>query len=151
MKIDAARLDFLKKDAVQGFPAYLGLAPVSLRPGEFVTRLKLEKRHSQQDGFAHAGLIATMADHTAGYAAFSLIGEHQRVLTIEFKINYLEPAFGGSLECRGWVLKPGKRIMFTEAEVYDLRGRKKFLVARAMHTMAIVPDEKVTGRTASGK
>jgi uncharacterized protein (TIGR00369 family) len=146
MKIDTERLEFLKRDALQGFPEYIGLVPVSLKPGEFVTRLQLEKRHFQQDGFAHAGLIATMADHTAGYAAFSLIGEKERVLTIEFKINYLKPASGDYLECRGWVLKPGRSIMFTEAEVYDVRGKDRTLAARAMHTMAIVPGEKVKSK-----
>jgi uncharacterized protein (TIGR00369 family) len=145
MKTENDRLEFLKKDAVQGFTKFIGMRTLSLKPGEFKTRVKLEQHHYQQDGFAHAGIIATMADHTAGYAAFSLINGKQRVLTIEFKINYFRPASGDHLECRGWVTKPGKQIMFTEAEVYDVVGRQKALVAKAMHTMAIVPVEKVVG------
>ena len=148
MKIDKARLEFLKKDAVQGFTKYLGLVPVSLEPGAFVTRLKLQKHHLQQDGFAHAGLIATMADHTAGYAGFSLVPESRRILTIEYKINYFQPASGEYLECHGRVTKPGKNILFTEAEVYSVSGKKKNLVARAMHTMASVPVDK-TARIAA--
>jgi uncharacterized protein (TIGR00369 family) len=143
MKIEKARLEFLKKDAVQGFTKYLGLVPVSLKPGAFVTRLKLQKRHCQQDGFAHAGLIATMADHTAGYASFSLIPESRRILTIEYKINYFQPASGEYLECYGHVTKPGNNILFTEAEVYSLSGKNRVLVARAMHTMASVPVAKI--------
>jgi len=150
MNIDKARLEYLKKDAIQGFTKYLGLKPVSLKPGAFVTRLKLEKRHCQQDGFAHAGLIATMADHTAGYASFSLVPETRRILTIEYKINYFQPADGEYLECRGHVTKPGNSILFTEAEVYSVSGKKKTLVAKAMHTMASVPVAKIV-RTASNK
>jgi len=142
--VKKARLEFLKKDAVQGFIKYIGLTAVSLEPGKFTTRLKLEKRHFQQDGFAHAGLIATMADHTAGYASYSLVPESQRILTIEYKINYLKPASGEFLECRAWVLKPGKQILFTEAEVYSVRGDAKTLVAKAMHTMASVPKGKLS-------
>ena len=144
MKADKARLEFLKKDAVQGFTRYLGLVPVSLVPGTFVTRLKLLKRHSQQDGFAHAGLVATIADHTAGYAAFSVVPEDRRILTIEYKINYFEPADGKYLECRGHVTKPGKNILFTEAEVYSVKGKTRKLVAKAMFTMASVPAGKVS-------
>jgi len=144
MKAAQARLEFLKKDAVQGFTRYLGLVPVSLEPGTFITRLKLLKRHSQQDGFAHAGLVATIADHTAGYAAFSVVPEDRRILTIEYKINYFEPADGEYLECRGHVTKPGKNILFTEAEVYSARGKTRKLVARAMFTMASVPVGKVS-------
>jgi len=147
MKVDKARLEFLKKDAVQGFTRYLGLIPVSLEPGAFVTRLKLQKRHLQQDGFAHAGLIATMADHTAGYASFSMVPENRRILTIEYKISYLQPASGEYLECHGHVTKPGNSILFTEAEVYSVSGKNKKLVAKAMHTMASVPVARIA-RTA---
>ena len=141
--VKKARLEFLKKDAVQGFIKYIGLTAVSLKPGKFTTRLKLEKRHFQQDGFAHAGLIATMADHTAGYASYSLVPESQRILTIEYKINYLKPASGEFLECRAWVLKPGKQILFTEAEVYAIKGDIKVMIAKAMHTMASIPKGKL--------
>jgi uncharacterized protein (TIGR00369 family) len=143
MNVAKARLEFLKKDAVQGFTKYLGLIPVSLERGTFVTKLKLLKRHCQQDGFAHAGLIATMADHTAGYASYSLVPENRRILTIEYKINYFQPASGEYLECRGHVTKPGKNILFTEAEVYSVNGNDKKLVAKAMHTMASVPAAKI--------
>jgi uncharacterized protein (TIGR00369 family) len=143
MKVQKARLEYLKKDAVQGFTKYLGLVPVSLEPGTFVTRLKLQKRHLQQDGFAHAGLIATMADHTAGYASFSLVPEGRRILTIEYKINYFQPAAGEFLECHGRVTKPGKNILFTEADVYSVSGKRKKLVAKAMHTMASVPVARI--------
>ena len=149
MKVEKARLEFLKKDAVQGFIEYIGLIPVSLKPGKCITRLKLKKEHFQQDGFAHAGLIATMADHTAGYASYSLVPESQRILTIEYKINYLQPATGEFLECRAWVLKPGKQILITEAEVYSVEGGVKTLVAKAMHTMASIPKDKVIHRKAN--
>ena len=143
MKADKTRLEFLKKDAVQGFTRTIGLIPVSLKPGEFVTRIKLEKRLCQQDGFAHAGLIASMADHTAGYASYTLIPEENRILTIGFNVTYLRPAAGDFLECKGWVLKPGKQILFTEAEVYSVKGKVKTLVARATHTMVSVPKNKI--------
>jgi len=147
MEVSKARLEYLKKDAVQGFTKYLGLVPVSLKPGDFVTRLKIEKRHLQQDGFAHAGLIATMADHTAGYASFSLVPESRRILTIEYKINYFQPAAGEYLECHGHVTKPGNNILFTEAEVFSVNGMNRKLVARAMHTMASVPIAKVARKS----
>jgi uncharacterized protein (TIGR00369 family) len=146
MKVDKSRLEFLKKDAVQGFTKTIGLTSVHLKPGEFVTRIKLVKRLCQQDGFAHAGVIAAMADHTAGYASYSLISKERRILTVEFKVNYLRPASGDFLECKAWVLKSGKQLLFTEAEVYSVKGTVKILIAKAMHTMASVPKEKIGAR-----
>jgi uncharacterized protein (TIGR00369 family) len=148
MGTEKNRLQFLKKDSVQGFTEYIGLIPVSLAPGEFTTQIKLREHHIQQDGFVHAGVIATMADHTAGYAAYSLVPESHRILTIEYKINYLQPAKGELLECNARVLRPGKQILITEAEVYSVDGEVKTLVAKAMHTMASVPKDKVARREA---
>jgi uncharacterized protein (TIGR00369 family) len=144
LKISKARLEFLKKDAVQGFTAHIGLVPVAMSAGRFVTRVRMCKDLAQQDGFAHAGLIATLADHTAGYAAYSITPPDRRILTVEFKINYLKPAAGEFVECRAKVIKPGKQILVTEAEVYAVTGRIKYMVAKALLTMAAVPNEKVT-------
>ena len=137
------RLDYLEKDAVQGFTVHLGLIPVLMEPGYFVTRVPIKKHHLQQDGFVHAGVIATMADHTAGYASYTLVAENLRILTIEYKITYLKPANGEFLECRAKVIKPGKRILIAESEVYEIKGKKENLIAKALLTMAAVPQEKI--------
>ncbi len=140
---DRERLDFLTKDAVQGFTEYCGLEVVSLEPGLFVTRIRLEEKHLQQDGFVHAGIIAMMADHTSGYASYSLVPADRRILTIEYKINFLKPAFGDCLECRGKVIKPGRQTLVCESEVYAVKGESRDLVAKALLTMAAVPEQKV--------
>jgi len=143
MALKKGRLDFLRRDAVQGFTEYLGLTPVSIQAGKFITRIKLLKHHLQQDGFVHAGLIATLADHTAGYASYTLVPSDRRILTIEYKINFLKPARGQDLECRARVLKPGKQILVAESEVFSIKGKKETLVAKALLTMASVPKDKL--------
>jgi len=137
------RLRFLAEDAVQGFTAYCGLRPVTIEPGRFVTRVLLREHHLQQDGIAHAGLIATLADHTAGYASYTLVPKNRRILTVEYKINFLAPARGEALECRARVIKPGRSLLVAESEVYALRGEDEILVAKALLTMAAVPVEKL--------
>ncbi len=83
------RIQFLKKDYSRGFIEDVGYRAVNYERGYLESRLKIFNRHRQQDLYIHAGVIATMADHTAGYAAFSLVPEDHRILTIEFKINFL--------------------------------------------------------------
>jgi len=51
------------------FIANLGIHLVSIAPGRCETTLDIEPRHLQQNGFVHAGVQSTMADHTAGAAA----------------------------------------------------------------------------------
>jgi acyl-coenzyme A thioesterase PaaI-like protein len=50
------------------------------------TSLIVHERLLQQHGFVHGGVIATLADHTAGGAARS-VSREKDVLTVEFKIT----------------------------------------------------------------
>ncbi len=116
----------------------LGLQLVDYGAGHCETRLELAQRHLQQDGVVHAGVQATIADHTAGSAAATLIGINQMVLTVEFKINLLRGAQGHSLHCKAAVLKAGSRLSVVESEVYCEKPGTVELVSKALVSLAIV-------------
>jgi uncharacterized protein (TIGR00369 family) len=141
--MDKERLEFLKKDYVQGFPAAIGFEVVEADYGRFESRLKFRPEHRQQDGFVHAGVIATMADHTAGYAAFTTVSETDRILTIEFKINFFKPAIGESIICRSQVVNNGKTIKVSESEIFSLSEGQEKHVAKAMVTLIAIPSSKI--------
>ena len=67
--MDINRIEFLRSDFVQGFPAYGGFIGDHISGGRFEPRRSVRSEHRQQDGFLHAGFIATIAAHSAGYAA----------------------------------------------------------------------------------
>ena len=136
------RFDFLKRDYIQGFPAYCGFEVDQAAYGRFEASLKIGPDHRQQDGFVHAGVIATMADHTAGYAAYTTVSEECRILTIEFKINYFRPATGEAVVCRSRVISNGKKIIVSESEVFSISGGREQLVSKAMVTLMAVPASK---------
>jgi uncharacterized protein (TIGR00369 family) len=117
----------------------LGLELESLGEGTCTTVLDLKERHLQQDGFVHAGVQATVADHTAGTAGATLIPAGRAVLSIEFKINLLRPARGERLVCRAKVLRAGKSVSVVESEVHSIDGGVERLVSKATVTLAIVP------------
>lgn len=120
------------------FVASLGIQLLSLGPGECETRLEIKPSHLQQDGFVHAGVQATMADHTAGGAAATLIGPGEIVLTAEFKINLLRAARGRTLRCRSKVLKPGSRLTVVESEIFCETEEDRKLVSKTTATIAVV-------------
>lgn len=138
------RIRFLKKDFSRGFIEDVGYQAIHYEPGYLESRLKIANRHRQQDHYIHAGVIATMADHTAGYAAFSLVPEDHRILTIEFKINFLRPAYGKALICRSKILREGGQILVGESEVFDQRrGGEEELIAKAMVTLRSIHQSKI--------
>lgn len=138
--MDEKRIAFLKNDYVQGFPAYCGFIVEKVEYGFFESRLTIRPEHKQQDGFVHAGVIATMADHTAGYSAYTIVPENKRILTIEFKINYFKAAKGNEIICKSRVLSGGKNIIVSESEIYVKSDKKEILVSKALVTLiAVLP------------
>lgn len=123
------------------FISDLGIELDSVGDGECVTTLDLEDRHLQQDGYVHAGVQATIADHTAGVAAATVLRERQVVLSVEFKLNLLRPARGKRLTCRAAVLKPGRRFSVVESEVFCVDGGDERLVSKMTSTVAYVEAE----------
>jgi uncharacterized protein (TIGR00369 family) len=105
------------------------------------TSLVVQERLLQQHGFIHGGVIATIADHTAGGAARSVSGDKD-VLTVEFKINYLRPAIGDRLRCTASVLRAGKTVIVAEALVYVGNAGKETLVAKLTETLFLADDPK---------
>ena len=120
------------------FVANLGIRLVSFGSGTCETKLDVEPRHLQQDGFVHAGVQATMADHTAGGAAATMIEPDHIVLTVEFKINLLRAAKGERLTCQAKVLKPGSRLIIVESEVQCVNDGTAILVSKTTASMAVV-------------
>ncbi len=137
------RFELLKKDYVQGFPAFCGFEVDKVEYGLFETRLQVRPEHTQQDSFVHAGVISTMADHTAGYAAFTTVSDQFRILTIEFKINFLNPAIGDTLLCRSKVLKEGRTIIIAESEIFSMEREQEKMISKAMVTLMAVPVENM--------
>src|SRR5690242_20106898 len=88
--------------------ATLGATLVAVTPGEVEIAMAYDPAFTQQHGFLHAGVIATVLDSACGYAAFTLMPEDAGVLSIEFKTNLLKPARGQRFRFVGHVLKPGR-------------------------------------------
>lgn len=116
----------------------VGIRLKDVGPGWCESELVVLPKHMQQNTYIHAGVQATMADHTAGAAAGTLIGQADTVLTVEFKINFLRPARGERLYCKAQVLKPGKLLTIAESEVYSLLQEQSKLVAKASVTLALL-------------
>ena len=135
MKID---LDTLRGFfASAPFIVDLGIVPTEVGDGRVTTEMALAPRHTQHMGLAHAGVMVTMADHTMGAAAQTMAPDGHWVLTAELKTSLLRPGRGDRLVCTGHVLKAGRAVSFTEAEVWAEHEGQRTLVMKASATMAI--------------
>jgi uncharacterized protein (TIGR00369 family) len=121
--------------------ALLGAQMTEVQAGMTAITLPFRDALTQQHGFVHAGIITAIADSACGYAALSLMPPDVGVLTIEFKVNLLNPAAGERFVARGRVAKPGRTIMVCTGEVVAERedGAQQ-TVALIQATMMVVRD-----------
>jgi uncharacterized protein (TIGR00369 family) len=101
----------------QGMMQPLGVRLLHVTPGTVTLALPYSERVTQQQGGFHGGAMGALADIAGGYAALTVAPEGMEVTTVEYKINFLAAFQGGELQATGRVVKGGKRIIVTTAEV----------------------------------
>ena len=105
--------------ARQAVMTTLGAALDAVDAGRVVIVMPHKPELTQQHGFLHAGIVATLLDSACGYAALSLMPADAAVLTIEFKVNLLAPARGPWLRCEGQVVKAGRTISVVDGRAWQ--------------------------------
>ncbi|MDP1654950.1 PaaI family thioesterase [Rhodoferax sp.] len=125
----------------QGMMRHLGARLLRVEQGLCELALPYsDKVTQQQDGF-HGGAMGALADIAGGYAGLTVAPEGMEVVTAEYKINFFNSFQGGELRATGRVLKAGRRIIVTAAEVVhiDADGQER---ACAMLQQTLVPVPK---------
>ena len=104
----------------QGMMQHLGVRLLRVAPGLCELALPHSERVTQQQGGFHGGAMGSLADIAGGYAAMTVVGLDSEVTTVEYKINFLAGFTSGELRAVGRVVKAGRRIIVTTAEVTHL-------------------------------
>lgn len=114
---------------------HLGFELDALDDGRSQLRLRFQQHLGNSRGEVHGGTVAAIIDAAMSQAVRSLVDMEIGVATMTMNLNYLAPA-KGEIICKGAVLKRGRSIMFTEAEVF---GEDGVLACRASATYRILP------------
>ena len=94
-----------------------------------------KKEFSQAINYMHGGMVATLLDTAGAYAALTLVGETEYIVTSELKINYIRPVISKKVFATGNVINKGKTIIVVEAELKDENDK---LLAKMMGSMFVV-------------
>ncbi len=116
----------------------LGVTIAGVAAGEVEFTMPYAAGLTQQHGFLHAGIVATVLDSACGYAAFTLMAPEAAVMTIEFKANFLAPAKGESFRFVGKTVKAGRTITVCDAQGFGRTGTHEKLIATMTATIMAV-------------
>jgi uncharacterized protein (TIGR00369 family) len=125
--------------ARQTFMTALGARLERVEPGAVAVRVPFSAEHAQQNGFLHAGVLASVADSACGYAALSVVPPEHDVLAVEFKINLLRPATARHFVAEARVLRAGRTLVVSFAEVWGESDSARDLVATMLSTVIARP------------
>ncbi|WP_118181471.1 PaaI family thioesterase [Paraburkholderia phosphatilytica] len=117
----------------QPFSMLLGTELMHVGERELTLSLPIRDELRQQHGFVHGGVISYLADNALTFAGALALGP--KVVTGEYKINYLCPAVSGTLMARAQVVHAGQRQATCQCNVYVMDGAKEKLVAIAQGTI----------------
>jgi uncharacterized protein (TIGR00369 family) len=113
----------------------MGASLTLVEPGAVEIELPYRADLTQQHGFIHAGIIASVLDSACGYAAFSLMPADAAVLSIEFKVNLLAPAKGELIRARADVKRAGRNVTVCVADAWSVDAEQSKVVATMLATM----------------
>lgn len=131
---DRVRASFARQNAMQLIRATL---PV-VAPGSTEIHVPHWEGIEQQHGFVHGGVVGMIADSAAGYAAMTLVPASASVLTVEYKMNLMAPADGDHLVARGQVVRPGRTLIVTRAEVFAVKDGQETPCALMQQTIMVM-------------
>ncbi|KZY33442.1 phenylacetic acid degradation protein [Roseovarius sp. HI0049] len=122
----------------QSMMTTLGARLARLKPGAVEVEAPILPTSLQQQGLAHGGLTFAIGDSAAGYSALSVMPEDAEIVTSELKINFLAPGKGDKLIARGKVIKPGRRLVIVQSDVYAVEDGHETHIAMLMGTAVAV-------------
>ncbi len=123
----------------QGLMQHLGARLVRVESGLCVIALPFSDKVTQQQGGFHGGAIGALADIAGGYAGLTQAPEGMEVTSVEYKINFMAAFQDGELHATGHVIKAGRRLIVTTANVVHIAadGRESACAVMQQTLMAV--------------
>ena len=118
--------------------ALMGFRPTEIGKGIVVFECTPDESVYNPIGMVHGGLVCTLADTVAACAVHSTLDAGVAYTSIDLNVSYTRPVTkdSGTLRATGTVVKPGRRVAFSSAEILDGRGK---IVATATSSCLIMP------------
>jgi len=116
----------------------LGAQIVRVGHGTCEIEVPFRDEITQQQRYFHGAI----GDSAGGYAALTLAPPDREVLAVEYKVNFLAPAWGERLVARGEIITAGGRLIVCKAEVVAISAEgEETYCAALQQTVATTPAE----------
>ena len=133
--------DILNILQAQGAMRLIGARVTEVDEGVVEMEVDFKPELSQQHGYFHAGIIATLVETAGGCAGATMMPPGSGVLTVEYKLNTMAPGDGEKLRARAEVMKSGRTLTITQGKVWVMKDGKETLCAMMQQTLIALPQK----------
>jgi uncharacterized protein (TIGR00369 family) len=104
------------------FGRWWGYRVEEVGPGTARLLLPFQAGFERPGRVLQGGCAMTLADVSFWIAGMTLIGADPSAMTLQMSSSFLRPAMLGDLRSEARILRAGRRILYGEASVTDVRG-----------------------------
>jgi acyl-CoA thioesterase len=101
--------------------SYVGMRVEKLESGTVQMSFPMSENITRWGGIVHGGVVMTVMDTTCGVAVMTVNPEKNQV-TMELKVNFLEPLINGPFRAQGRVIRNGRTTVVAQGEIRDSKG-----------------------------
>jgi uncharacterized protein (TIGR00369 family) len=115
----------------------MGMGVEAVQAGEVTFTVDPHESQYNPLGVVHGGVVCTVLDTVVGCAVQTTLELGWMYTSIDLNVSYLRPftLATGPLRVTGRVVKPGRRVAFTEAVALDAQGRE---IATATSSLLVI-------------
>jgi uncharacterized protein (TIGR00369 family) len=112
--------DNIKKDGRDANPFFclMGIDVVSVEPGRAVLKMQVRPDMHNDVGWLQGGILAALANEAMALALYPMLSETEGIATISESTSFIKGAEDGIIVAEGHVIRKGRRVAFTEGEVW---------------------------------
>jgi uncharacterized protein (TIGR00369 family) len=131
-------LEKLKRDGTYANPFFclMGIVVVSMGPGKAELKMTVRPDMHNGVGWLQGGMLAAIADEAMALAIYPMLAENEGIATISESTSFIKGVRSGEIYAEGRVIKKGRRVAFTESEVY-IPGPEKTILSRTSAAFAV--------------
>jgi uncharacterized protein (TIGR00369 family) len=121
---------------------WLGVEVTELGPGRatLAVPFRAELVGDPDRPALHGGVLSALADAAGGAAVWTQIGPHDRVSTIDLRVDYLRPARLERFEARAVVLRVGNRVGVADVTLVHPGDEQPIAEAKGVYSVKRVSE-----------
>ena len=100
----------------------MGICCEQSEPGVCIAILNAAPEHCNRHGFVHGAVLFAMADVSMGSAVATAVKHKKLVVSLSVNSNYVKPAIPGEITAHATIVRLGKTIAVTRAEIRNAEG-----------------------------